>query len=84
MVLTDVDSKIINLIIPFLKQQHNQRANLTRIYSYVKQNYPNSLNNAHIKYCLLLLHIKHKVSISNRKKNKKYKTNWKTNVRLLD
>ncbi|MFA5723656.1 MAG: hypothetical protein WC979_05340 [Candidatus Pacearchaeota archaeon] len=83
--LTSTDRQIINLIVDCLKKHEKNKATLTEIYDYVKKNYPNVLNNIHIKYCILILHIKDRVSISNRKINKKYsRTNWKTFVRLLD
>lgn len=75
----------MNLIADYLKQQPKESAHLMQIYRYVQKNYSYpSLSEIKIKYCLLILHIKHKVSISNRIKNKKYLTPWKTTIKWLD
>ena len=86
--LTTLDRRIINWIVEFLRIYPKKRRRLTEIYRYVIQARRDfegkSVQEIHIKYCLLILHIKNKISISNRKENKRKLTRWETKIRLLE
>lgn len=81
--LTGVDRNLINLIIECLSKRKGYIATLTEIYDYIKIKYEHVVNASQIKYLLMILLIRHRISITNRKKNKSYRTAWHTKVRLL-
>jgi len=86
-VLTSLDQEIIDWIGYCLEKSENKTALLTEIYNYVqdarKKSIGKTVQVTHIKYCLMILHLKNKISILNRKKNKRNPTKWRTKIKLL-
>lgn len=80
--LTTRDRVIMNSIVKCLKNTPKHKAQLGHIYEFVWKDIKPSIRTIDIKYCILLLHVKNIVSISNRIKPKSYRTRWKTHIIL--
>lgn len=65
-VLTTKDQEVINLIGNLV--QENGQATLTEIYDYVEKQTGRVPHANHIKYCLMILYVKKKVTIKNWRK----------------
>jgi hypothetical protein len=78
-VLSDLDCKIINSIMYYLKTRN--QATLTQLYKQVKSELKKpTLSNYKIWACILILYIRHKVSINNWKKD--YQRQFRTTIKL--
>jgi hypothetical protein len=64
-VLTELDRQLINLIAECLFASPKKTANLTTIYEYVSERRKKTTERSHIKYCIMLLYIRHHVRINN-------------------
>lgn len=80
-VLTELDKQLINLIAECLMSSEKKTANLTTIYKYIKERRDRTTERAHIKYCLLILFIRHKIRINNWKHQ--WSQYWRTYVRWV-
>ena len=72
--LTKLDTKIINILGTYLML--NKKAILTELYEEVDKKKRSPVNRCQVKYCLMIMYIRRKITITNWKKpwQKRFRT----------